>query len=140
MDRQYSKWDIDGMISGFYGTPPSTRIWFRQLAGFLFCLFWVKVVVVILLQLKFLSRFAEWLLKPISDPHTQLIVVMLIFPLAMNILQFWLVDGIIRNDVPDHDPLTYESNEAIDAVDRRLSIDVCDDSNDGLVSHQSTFV
>lgn len=48
--------------------------------------------------LPILSRIAEWLLSPLmgSDTRGQVIVVMLIFPLIMNICQAWLIDMVIK--------------------------------------------
>lgn len=123
MDRFYRQCKITGMENGYYGQPPSWWIWSKQLMGFLWCLTGTKIIIILLLQIPFLSAAAEWLLQPISDPRTQLLLVrnipiaqpftrslhtslslsptsnaqvMLIFPLIMNVFQFWMVDNFIK--------------------------------------------
>ncbi|OAJ40393.1 hypothetical protein BDEG_24136 [Batrachochytrium dendrobatidis JEL423] len=50
----------------------------------------------------FLGIFGKWVLSPltaIGDPRFQIVVVMLIFPLIMNIVQAWLIDMVIKGDM-----------------------------------------
>jgi Na+/glutamate symporter len=56
----------------------------------------MKSVVLGLLQIQALVSLAEWVLSPIESPRFMLIFVMLIFPLIMNIFQFWIVDSFIK--------------------------------------------
>jgi uncharacterized membrane protein YgcG len=80
--------------------PSRLTAWLRQFALFISAWFFVKVVVVISLQtFPFLSHFATWVLDPISrtgNAKLQVVVVMLLFPLVMNVVQAWLVDMVIK--------------------------------------------
>ncbi|KAJ3216158.1 hypothetical protein HDU67_009885 [Dinochytrium kinnereticum] len=88
------------MKSGHYGTPPRLTAWFKQLLLFITAWFFVKLIVVIALEtFPFFGHFAEWILGPIErtgNPRLQVLVVMLLFPLVMNIIQAWLIDMVIK--------------------------------------------
>lgn len=88
------------MTRGVYGNPPQVSIWFMQTLEFIFALAFTKLIILVPLQLPFMLTFGKWALSPLHNPHTQLIVVMLVFPLIMNIFQFWLVDNIIMAKDP----------------------------------------
>ncbi|RKO87175.1 Vaculolar membrane protein-domain-containing protein, partial [Blyttiomyces helicus] len=94
---------VTEITSGQYGNPPRLTAWFKQFVLFLTAWFFVKLTVVILLDVfPFFAEFAKWLLAPLArsgDTRLQVIVVMLIFPLIMNICQAWLIDTIIRSSV-----------------------------------------
>ncbi|CAG8482896.1 12835_t:CDS:2 [Funneliformis caledonium] len=89
---------IEGMKSGDYGHPPNVNLWMRQTIAFICCLFFMKAIVLIIFQLcPVLFDIGEWLLGwTLFDAKLQVVFVMLIFPLIMNILQFWLVDQVIK--------------------------------------------
>ncbi|KAJ8324677.1 hypothetical protein BDV3_004904 [Batrachochytrium dendrobatidis] len=94
---------ISDTTSGEYGNPPRFMPWFKQLCLFITAWFFVKLLVVISLELfPFLGIFGKWVLSPltaIGDPRFQIVVVMLIFPLIMNIVQAWLIDMVIKGDM-----------------------------------------
>ncbi|KAJ3035198.1 hypothetical protein HDV00_004267 [Rhizophlyctis rosea] len=91
---------VPDMQSGHYGHPPRLSAWARQLTLFIFAWFIVKLLVVLLLQLlPILATIATYILSPLErsgDTRLQVIVVMLIFPLIMNIIQAWLIDMVIK--------------------------------------------
>ncbi|CAG8604144.1 16122_t:CDS:2, partial [Acaulospora morrowiae] len=89
---------IQGMKSGDYGQPPKVKWWLRQTTAFVFCLFTMKMVVVAIFRLcPFLFDVGEWFLGwTLHDVKLQVVFVMLIFPLIMNIVQFWIVDQVIK--------------------------------------------
>ncbi|KND02303.1 uncharacterized protein SPPG_02777 [Spizellomyces punctatus DAOM BR117] len=91
---------IPDMKSGHYGNPPRISAWFRQLLLFITAWFFVKLTVVFLLKIfPFFAVIAGWLLDPLvhsGDTRLQVVVVMLIFPLIMNIIQAWLIDMVIK--------------------------------------------
>jgi len=109
---------LKGFESGVYGDPPSFKFWMRQAAVYLLSLTTMKVVVVTLLTLfPGIHRLGEWLLKwtwlgEQDDFQVVLCVifsftkyfhifdvslsVMGIFPILMNIIQFWLIDSIVK--------------------------------------------
>ena len=98
LDMIYHHNGITNMSSGQYGSPPSLRIWLKQTLSFLLGITLTKVVVVAILQWRALRlvELAKWIVDGIQDPRWQVVMVMLIFPLGMNTLQFWLVDSFIR--------------------------------------------
>ncbi|KAJ3089785.1 hypothetical protein HK102_005512 [Quaeritorhiza haematococci] len=91
---------IRDIRSGEYGNPPSLYSWFKQLLIFLTAWFFVKLSVVLSLEIfPFFVSFAEIILAPLTwtgDTRLQVVVVMLIFPLIMNICQAWLIDMVIK--------------------------------------------
>ncbi|TPX62657.1 hypothetical protein PhCBS80983_g00320 [Powellomyces hirtus] len=97
-------WHIPDMKSGHYGTPPRLTAWLRQLLLFLTAWFFVKLFVVLLLHfIPFFATVAQWILDPLVSSHDtrlQVVVVMLIFPLIMNVIQAWLIDMVIKGKVP----------------------------------------
>lgn len=88
------------IYSGIYGNPPNLKRYFQQLAVFLLALFSMKVTVLFLLShFDFLFTLGSLLLYPVlmfKSPRLEVVVVMLIFPLIMNVLQFWCVDAVIK--------------------------------------------
>ncbi|KAI9592929.1 vacuolar membrane protein-domain-containing protein [Syncephalis fuscata] len=93
---------VPDMRSGYYGHPPRIVAWLRQLVVFVMALASMKLLVLVVLRIfPFFFWFGKWALAPveaIGDTRVQVVVVMLIFPLIMNIIQFWLVDGVIKGD------------------------------------------
>ncbi|KAI8586893.1 vacuolar membrane protein-domain-containing protein [Geranomyces variabilis] len=100
MHHIVDKLRIPDMRSGHYGNPPRLTAWARQLVLFLSAWTLVKLTVVILLRVfPFFAIVAEWILDPLvssNDTRLQVVVVMLIFPLCMNVVQAWLIDMVIK--------------------------------------------
>jgi cytoskeletal protein RodZ len=94
------KLHLQGFESGQYGTPPSLMFWARQAAIYVLALTAMKFAVLgLLILLPFLSRFGEWLLSwtyTRKGDSLQVVFVMGLFPIIMNILQFWLIDSIVK--------------------------------------------
>ncbi|KAL2911882.1 hypothetical protein HK105_208665 [Polyrhizophydium stewartii] len=94
---------ITDMESGVYGNPPRFMPWLKQFTLFIIAWFFVKLLVVISLEVfPFFGQFGEWILSPLArtgDPRLQVLVVMLIFPLIMNIIQAWLIDMVIKGKI-----------------------------------------
>ncbi|KAK9667465.1 hypothetical protein K7432_017832, partial [Basidiobolus ranarum] len=107
-----SYFDVKEMESGNYGSPPQYRIWFKQSLVFLLALSVTKLIIYIGINLfPILVILGQWILDPfvqVGDPRLQVLVVMLIAPLIMNIVQFWLVDNLIRHRI------MFSSSEASD--------------------------
>ncbi|KAI1796054.1 vacuolar membrane protein-domain-containing protein [Ganoderma leucocontextum] len=87
-----------GFESGVYGTPPSINYWFRQAAVYVFALTTMKLLVIALFAaLPIIFDLGEWLLTFLGPSNiAQIIFVMGIFPIVMNVLQFWLIDTIVK--------------------------------------------
>lgn len=79
---------------------PKMAYWLKQLCMYFFALLVMKVVVTILFVLfPFLFAFGAWLLDFFGESkNAQVLFVMCLFPLAMNTLQFWLVDSFLRHN------------------------------------------
>ncbi|KAG1734973.1 vacuolar membrane protein-domain-containing protein [Suillus lakei] len=115
---------LKGYESGQYGSPPSIAYWARQAAVYVFALMTMKMLVVGLFTVwPGISKVGDWLLSwtAIGEGDAfQIIFVMGLFPIIMNILQFWLIDSIVKassnsvelptnsprmSDVHDREPL-----------------------------------
>ncbi|KAI8638853.1 vacuolar membrane protein-domain-containing protein [Parasitella parasitica] len=93
---------LKGLQSGVYGEPPLVNqiiVWTKQLGVYILALITMKVVVLILFGLcPWLETFGEWVLGwTMGNYRLQVLFVMLVFPLVMNIVQFWIVDTIVKH-------------------------------------------
>ncbi|KAI8362817.1 vacuolar membrane protein-domain-containing protein [Blakeslea trispora] len=90
-----------GGATGDYGPPPFRQRcsrWLRQMTVFLSAAILTKLCLCVFLM------YSPWLVKlgelalswTKGRPRLQLVFVMLIFPLVMNALQFWLTDTILK--------------------------------------------
>ncbi|KAJ1019428.1 hypothetical protein NDA16_004545 [Ustilago loliicola] len=82
---------------------PRFEYWLKQLGSYLFVLFLMKMAVLIVLAIfPFLYDVGSWILGLFgSHKDFQVLFSMALFPLAMNVLQFWLIDSLLR-----HNPYT----------------------------------
>ncbi|KAF9651739.1 hypothetical protein BDM02DRAFT_3084242, partial [Thelephora ganbajun] len=96
------KLGLEGFRSGEYGSPPSFVHWIRQLAVYVSCLTVMKLVVVGLFAFwPGIVKVGEWLLSWLGNGDAvQVIFVMGLFPITMNVLQFWLIDSIVKAHAP----------------------------------------
>ncbi|KAJ7498535.1 vacuolar membrane protein-domain-containing protein [Mycena latifolia] len=111
------RFHLKGFESGIYGTPPSFKFWLRQAAIYVLALTTMKFMVIGLLALlPGLFTLGAWLLSwtwTDKGDGLQVIFTMGIFPILMNILQFWLIDSIVKAsgvalDLDTPDPLDRE--------------------------------
>ncbi|KAK7470301.1 hypothetical protein VKT23_001732 [Stygiomarasmius scandens] len=98
------KLHLQGFESGIYGDPPSIAYWGRQAVIYVVALTTMKFLVIGILYLfPGLFTIGEWLLSwtwTSKGDAMQVIVVMGIFPIIMNILQFWIIDTIVKASGP----------------------------------------
>ncbi|CAO3630894.1 unnamed protein product [Cunninghamella echinulata] len=97
-----------GFQSGVYGDPPlkeQIKPWLKQLTVYTLSLMIMKVLVVLIFHLcPWLEDFGSWVLGWTSGNYKlQVAFVMLVFPLIMNILQFWIIDNIVKHN--DKNPI-----------------------------------
>jgi len=86
-------------------------------------------VLVIFLLMPWISRVGDWALGwTEGNEKLQIIFVMMLFPLIMNALQYYIIDSFIKNQHPDHMPLVFEDTDGPHANampdhfdDRRIS-------------------
>ncbi|KAI8382279.1 vacuolar membrane protein-domain-containing protein [Blakeslea trispora] len=95
-------WRLSGFQSGVYGEPPLTdqlKRWGKQLLVYVLSLLIMKMVVIAIFHLcPWLFDFGNWVLGwTVGNYRLQVAFVMLIFPLVMNIMQFWVIDTFIKH-------------------------------------------
>lgn len=101
-------WGKEGFVSGQYTSTSSARhrnrprieYWLKQLASYLFVLLLMKMAVLLLFAIfPFLFDMGSWLLGLFGNhKQVQVLFSMALFPLAMNIVQFWLIDSLLRHN------------------------------------------
>ncbi|KZT05614.1 uncharacterized protein LAESUDRAFT_750535 [Laetiporus sulphureus 93-53] len=93
------KCHLKGFESGQYGSPPSITYWARQAAVYVLSLLSMKLLVVALFAAwPGIFKLGEWLLSFLgSSDALQVIFTMGLFPIFMNVLQFWLIDSIVKS-------------------------------------------
>ncbi|KAH7909743.1 vacuolar membrane protein-domain-containing protein [Hygrophoropsis aurantiaca] len=128
-----TKLHLKGFRSGQYGTPPSIGFWSRQAAIYVMALTTMKLLVVALFAAwPDISKVGDWLLSWTSigkGDAFQVIFVMGLFPIIMNILQFWLIDSIVKASAGS-DTLPTSSPRHSDAQDREPLFQSNDDDDD----------
>ncbi|KAF5363988.1 hypothetical protein D9756_000252 [Leucocoprinus leucothites] len=91
---------LRGFESGVYGSPPSIKYWARQAAIYVLALTTMKLLVFGLIALwPGIFKVGEWILSwtyTQDGDAVQVIFTMGIFPIIMNIVQFWLIDSIVK--------------------------------------------
>ncbi|OBZ81367.1 hypothetical protein A0J61_10583 [Choanephora cucurbitarum] len=92
---------VKQLETGRYGSPPSRDMlkpWIKQTCVFVLAESLMKLCVYGMFRhLPFLFSLGEWALSWTDGNYRyQVIFVMLIFPLIMNIVQFWIVDTIVK--------------------------------------------
>ncbi|KAH6619210.1 vacuolar membrane protein-domain-containing protein [Chaetomium sp. MPI-SDFR-AT-0129] len=90
----------ESIQSGNYGTPPNAWWWLKQSFIYFGGLMGMKVVVLIMfMMLPWLPRVGDWALGwTEGNEKLQIIFVMLLFPLIMNALQYYIIDSYIKKD------------------------------------------
>jgi len=119
------KLKLKGLQSGQYGSPPSLNYWVRQLAIYVVSLTSMKLFVIALVSFwGGLSDVAAWLLSWLGNGDTiQVIFTMGLFPIFMNIIQFWVIDSIIKVGgvgglgVPPEEPDESDNEPLFDSID-----------------------
>ncbi|KAK7049712.1 hypothetical protein VNI00_005743 [Paramarasmius palmivorus] len=127
------KFHLQGFESGIYGKPPSWNFWARQAVLYVVALTTMKFIVIALLALfPGLYRIGEWLLSwtwTEEGDALQVVFTMGIFPIVMNILQFWIIDSIVKaSDAPVH--LDPDSPHGQDQADREPLFNASSDDED----------
>ncbi|CAO3642033.1 unnamed protein product [Cunninghamella blakesleeana] len=127
LSQKFAKrFGLSGFQSGVYGTPPlkkQLKRWLKQLLVYISALLIMKLVVVTFFHLcPWIENFGEWILGWTKGNYKlQVLFVMLIFPLIMNIAQFWIIDTIVKHNV-NKTPIYLD-----DALDEDILIPIYDD-------------
>ncbi|KAB8213720.1 Vaculolar membrane protein-domain-containing protein [Aspergillus novoparasiticus] len=107
----------ESIKSGNYGRPPRATWWFKQSMIYFVGLLGMKICVFFLIQLlPFIVKVGDWALRwTEGNTAVQIIFVMLLFPVIMNAIQYYIIDIFIKK--PSHEML--EESEVDDVMDDR---------------------
>ncbi|CAG9321148.1 unnamed protein product [Blepharisma stoltei] len=86
--------------SGDYGSPPRWGWWAYQLLLWLIIAVSMKILLVAIMIIlhEFLEGVGDFILSPfVKYPNLELIMVMIIIPVILNSLMFWITDGFLKN-------------------------------------------
>ncbi|KAF4594570.1 vaculolar membrane protein [Ophiocordyceps camponoti-floridani] len=88
----------ESIQSGNYGSPPNAWWWLKQSIIYFCGLFGMKLcVLVIFVVLPWISVVGDWALGwTAGNERLQIAFVMMIFPLVMNALQYYIIDSFIK--------------------------------------------
>ncbi|KAL6924716.1 hypothetical protein ACHAPO_005508 [Fusarium lateritium] len=116
----------ESVQSGNYGSPPNAVWWLKQSVIYFCGLFGMKVcVLIIFIMMPWISKAGDWALGwTEGNEKLQIAFVMMIFPLIMNALQYYIIDSFIK--LKDTDYENVNGNESDDEGRRRRY----DDSED----------
>lgn len=115
---------IESIESGNYGRPPKASWWLKQSFIYFLGLVGMKFFVFVIFQLcPWIIRVGNWALKWTEDNEKlQVFFVMLFFPVVMNALQYYIIDGFIKNQKPsDHEQIPREDENEDAAEEWRES-------------------
>lgn len=88
----------ESILSGYYGNPPSWRWWLKQSFLYFCGLFGMKLVVLIMFYaFPWLSHVGDWALRwTEGNERLQIVFVMMLFPVIMNAMQYYIIDSFIK--------------------------------------------
>ncbi|PHH61545.1 hypothetical protein CDD81_282 [Ophiocordyceps australis] len=97
----------ESIQSGNYGSPPNVWWWLKQSVIYFCGLFGMKIcVLIIFLVMPWISMVGDWALGwTEGNERLQIAFVMMIFPLVMNALQYYIIDSFIKMKEPEHQRL-----------------------------------
>jgi hypothetical protein len=143
----------ESIQSGNYGQPPKATWWLKQSFIYFIGLVGMKLCVFVIFQAcPWIIQVGDWALKWTEGNETvQVFFVMLFFPVVMNALQYYIIDGFIKDPKPTSQHELIPPNDADDdgasshdGVRRRLSRSqdgaADTDSNDGDEVHKQAEI
>ncbi|KAL9129643.1 MAG: hypothetical protein Q9217_001961 [Psora testacea] len=98
----------ESIQSGNYGRPPKTKWWLKQCFIYFLGLLGMKLCVYFVFQIcPWIIRVGDWALRwTEGNEMVQVFFVMLFFPVVMNAIQYYIIDGFIKDQKPsDHEPI-----------------------------------
>ncbi|PGH19047.1 hypothetical protein AJ79_00081 [Helicocarpus griseus UAMH5409] len=92
----------ESIESGNYGDPPNAMWWFKQSMIYFVGLLCMKTCVVVLIHmLPFIVKVGDWALRwTEGNTAVQIFFVMLLFPVIMNAVQYYIIDIFIKKPIP----------------------------------------
>lgn len=93
-----AKLHVKNIVSGEYGRPPRWSVFFKQASLYMIALIGMKIMLYIFVWwTPFLDDLGAFLISWTTfDPKVQVGFVMLVFPVVMNTIQYYLIDSIIE--------------------------------------------
>ncbi|KAK0748118.1 vacuolar membrane protein-domain-containing protein [Apiosordaria backusii] len=88
----------ESVQSGHYGSPPNVWWWLKQSFIYFCGLMGMKLVVLVIFMIfPWLSEIGDWALKwTEGNEKLQIVFVMMLFPLIMNAMQYYIIDSYIK--------------------------------------------
>ncbi|KAK3943646.1 putative fk506-binding protein 2 precursor [Diplogelasinospora grovesii] len=101
----------ESVQSGNYGHQPNAWWWLKQSLIYFCGLMGMKIcVLIIFMVFPWISRVGDWALGwTEGNEKLQIIFVMMLFPLIMNALQYYIIDSYIKKKAADDDDDVIES-------------------------------
>ncbi|KAF5588807.1 fk506-binding 2 precursor [Fusarium pseudocircinatum] len=89
----------ESIQSGYYGNPPDIKWWLKQSTIYFTALVGMKIsVFVILITLPWIVSVGDWTLTWMNgNQELEIVFVMMVFPLTMNAMQYYIIDSFIKN-------------------------------------------
>ncbi|CAK7232458.1 hypothetical protein SBRCBS47491_008278 [Sporothrix bragantina] len=102
---------LESIQSGNYGRPPNAWWWLKQSIIYFCGLFGMKIcVLIIFVTMPWISRIGDWALRwTEGNEQLQIVFVMMLFPLIMNGLQYYIIDSFIKDQSTESDPAASSS-------------------------------
>ncbi|KAK4648213.1 uncharacterized protein QC761_108050 [Podospora bellae-mahoneyi] len=88
----------ESVQSGHYGSPPNAWWWLKQSFIYFCGLMGMKLVVLVIFMIfPWISELGDWALKwTEGNEKLQIVFVMMLFPLIMNAMQYYIIDSYIK--------------------------------------------
>lgn len=89
---------LESIQSGHYGSPPSVWWWLKQSMIYFCGLMGMKLcVLIIFMMFPWISHVGDWALGwTEGNERLQIVFVMMLFPLIMNAMQYYIIDSYIK--------------------------------------------
>lgn len=100
--------------SGNYGRPPRATWWFKQSIIYFIGLLGMKICVFFIIQLvPFVVKVGDWALQwTEGNAAVQIFFVMLLFPVIMNAIQYYIIDTFIKKPASHGDDMLTDDEAA----------------------------
>jgi len=94
----------ESIESGNYGQPPRVTWWLKQAIVYFMGLLGMKICVFFLIELlPFIVKVGDWALRwTEGNAAVQIFFVMLLFPVIMNAIQYYIIDIFIKKPVSQY--------------------------------------
>ncbi|KAL4939661.1 vacuolar membrane protein-domain-containing protein [Aspergillus oleicola] len=123
----------ESIESGNYGSPPRAWWWFKQSVIYFMGLLGMKICVFFLIQMvPFIVQVGDWALRwTEGNAAVQIIFVMLLFPVIMNAIQYYIIDIFIKKPISESHGLDDNSTASDNDRDDRHALLAGLDDDDG---------